>query len=275
MQDVLSFQQLIVLVSFTNWKVKNEHQHRLTVATHRGQENFCRAVMGFRNSPAYVQRKIDTILRAERTFARSYIDDIVIFSRTFEEHLEHLKAVFQKLKSFKIVLSAKKCFLGYPSVGLLGQRVDALGLASAKGIQNVNLTNQLAYPVSIVQVGEEWINKLKVSYKADQRCSKLIELLESNGAQGENAAVLPFKYTRGILYAKEDETHPRVRSVIPKNMEGEVFSNAHDQLGHLGYDRTQERLSSNFYIFDIGKKLRTFLYHCHQCRVSSTPRHLP
>ncbi|RKF60445.1 Transposon Ty3-G Gag-Pol polyprotein [Golovinomyces cichoracearum] len=58
-------------------------------------------------------------------------------------------------------------------------------------------------------------------------------------------------------------------------MEGEVFTYAHDQLGHMGFDRTYQRISTKFYIFNIGKKLRSFLYHCHQCRVSSTPRHMP
>ncbi|TQS34689.1 hypothetical protein Golomagni_04917 [Golovinomyces magnicellulatus] len=125
-------------------KVKDDHQHRLTVATHRGQETSRCAVIGFRNSPTYVQRRIDIILRTERAFARSYIDDVVIFNRTFEEHFEHLRAVFQKLRSFKIFLSAKKCFLDYPSMGLFGQRVDALGLASAE--DKIKATHNLEFP---------------------------------------------------------------------------------------------------------------------------------
>ena len=48
---------------FYHWLVKPEHRHRLTVSSHRGQETFKVAVMGYRNSPAYVQRMIDQILR--------------------------------------------------------------------------------------------------------------------------------------------------------------------------------------------------------------------
>ncbi|KAI0992683.1 hypothetical protein K3495_g15502, partial [Podosphaera aphanis] len=117
---------------FYQWKVKPEHQHRLTVSSHRGQETFACAVMGCRNSVAYVQRTIDTVLREERKFARAYIDDIVIFSKTFRDHALHLRAVFSKLKKHFIHLSPKKCFINYPSVDLLGQRVDALGLSSDK-----------------------------------------------------------------------------------------------------------------------------------------------
>ncbi|SLM41024.1 probable transposable element [Lasallia pustulata] len=48
---------------FYHWLVKPEHRHRLTVSSHRGQETFKVAVMGYQNSPAYVQRMIDGILR--------------------------------------------------------------------------------------------------------------------------------------------------------------------------------------------------------------------
>ena len=116
---------------FYQWWVNIAHRHRLTVASHRGQESFKVPVMGYRNSPAYVQRMIDRILRPFRKFCRAYVDDIVIFSSSIEEHAEHLKLVFGALANMNIHLSPRKSFLGYPSVHLLGQKVDALGLATA------------------------------------------------------------------------------------------------------------------------------------------------
>ena len=116
---------------FHQWLVRLADRHKLTVVSHRGQEQFNVAVMGFKNSPAYVQRKIDTILRAYRAFARAYVDDVVVFSHTLEEHLEHLHTIFALFDSFGITLSPKKSFLGYPTVALLGQKVDAFGLTTA------------------------------------------------------------------------------------------------------------------------------------------------
>ena len=115
---------------FHQWLVRHRDRHKLTVVSHRGQEQFNVAVMGFKNSPLYVQRKIDTILRVYRAFARAYVDDIVVFSQTLEEHLSHLHSVFQLLESYGISLSPKKSFLGYPTVALLGQKVDAFGLTT-------------------------------------------------------------------------------------------------------------------------------------------------
>ena len=122
----------------------------VTVATHRGQETFNCALMGYRNSPAHAQRTIDRILREHRPYARAYINDIVIFSRTLEEHLEHLRALFQQLLDFNICLSPKKSFLAYPSVHLLGQRVDALGLATDE--EKLVATARLAFPRTLQQL---------------------------------------------------------------------------------------------------------------------------
>ncbi len=80
------------------------------------------------NSPPYVQRQMDRILRPFRAFARGYMDDIVVFSHSLEDHLTHLGRVFALFQELGISLEPAKSFLGYPSVTLLGQRVDGLGL---------------------------------------------------------------------------------------------------------------------------------------------------
>lgn len=133
-------------------------------------------------------------------------------------------------------------------------------------IRKVTQIEELAQPVSMVQVGKEWINKLKVAYKADEKFSGLIEVSDNNNAQRDNVAELPSKLNNNILYANEDEAYSRVCLVIPRIMEVGIFNYAHYQLGHLGYNRTHERIASKFYIFDLGKNLRTLLHHCHQCK---------
>ena len=106
--------------------------------------------MGYRNLPAYVQQMIDQILRPFQTFARAYVDDIVIFSKSFEEHLEHLDQVFKTLSNYNICLAPEKSFLGYPSVALLGQRVDAFGLATSA--DKLAAIAQLAFPKTLRQL---------------------------------------------------------------------------------------------------------------------------
>ena len=116
---------------FYQWPVRRDHRNRLAVVSHREQEIFNVAVMGYRNSPAYVQRRIDTILRPCRDYARAYVDDIVIFSRSLHEHIEHLRNVFKIFHSYNISLKPNKAYVGYPSVQLLGQHVDGFGMSTS------------------------------------------------------------------------------------------------------------------------------------------------
>lgn len=72
---------------FHQWLVQLADRHKLTIVSHRGWEQWNVAVMGYRNSQAYVQRQIDRLLYEYRHFAKAYVDDVVVFSQSLEEHL--------------------------------------------------------------------------------------------------------------------------------------------------------------------------------------------
>lgn len=80
-------------------------------------------------------------------FALVYIDDIVIFSKSFEEHLVHVESVLRAIKNSKITLSPSKCHFGYQSLMLLGQKVSRLGLSTHK--EKVNAILQLDNPKNV------------------------------------------------------------------------------------------------------------------------------
>ena len=64
---------------------------------------------GLAQTPAYFQALINKVLKGLLKFAVAYLDDIIIFSRTEEEHLEHLRTIFQKLKEAKLKLKRSNC----------------------------------------------------------------------------------------------------------------------------------------------------------------------
>ena len=116
---------------FHQWLVRMMNRHKLTVISHRGSEQWNVAVMSYRNSFVYAQRQIDSILREYRHFARAYVDDIVVFFNSLEEHLRHLNQIFALFKRMNIALKASKIFLDYSIISLLSQRVDSLGMTIA------------------------------------------------------------------------------------------------------------------------------------------------
>lgn len=54
-----------------------------------------------------------------RAFAFVYIDDIVIFSRSLEEHIHHLRVVLQKLRSEKLYAKKSKCYFWQKEIDLI------------------------------------------------------------------------------------------------------------------------------------------------------------
>ena len=65
---------------------------------------------GLKNVPATFQQLMDQVLRDYiGKFVQVYIDDINIYSETFEDHLKHIRLVNQKLREAGLKLKRKKC----------------------------------------------------------------------------------------------------------------------------------------------------------------------
>ena len=72
------------------------------------------------------------MLRLYHNFTRAYVNNIVITSKTLNKHVEHLYKVFALFLEKGISVKPTKSYISYPSVKLLGQRVDSLGLFIAE-----------------------------------------------------------------------------------------------------------------------------------------------
>ena len=73
-----------------------------------GKYQFNRVLFGLAQAPAYFQKLINDVLRG-CNFAMGYLDDIIIYSRSEKEHLEHLEEIFIRLKAAGLKLKLEKC----------------------------------------------------------------------------------------------------------------------------------------------------------------------
>lgn len=88
--------------------------------------------MGYINSVAYVQRKINNIFWDIRECARIYVDDIVYEGRSLPDLITKLHVLFDIFLHYNILIQPTKSYLNYPDVTLLGQCVNSLGLSTSE-----------------------------------------------------------------------------------------------------------------------------------------------
>jgi len=85
---------------------------------------------GLCNAPATFQHAMDNILGDYNwKFAMVYIDDINTFSQTFDEHLEHLQLVFQRIREAGLKLNREKCNFTRKELPFLGHVINDKGIS--------------------------------------------------------------------------------------------------------------------------------------------------
>lgn len=84
--------------------------------------NYRVMAFGLRNAPATFQRLMNKVLKGVHS-CKAYLDDIVIYSNTWDEHLKTLSIVFDRLLKSSLTLNLVKCEFGKATVTYLGKRV--------------------------------------------------------------------------------------------------------------------------------------------------------
>ena len=90
-----------------------------------------RMPFGLINAPATFQRLMESCMGdLHLTYCLLYIDDIVVYSSTYEEHLVRLSAIFQRLRDRGLRLKPSKCHLFQHSITYLGHIISEEGVAT-------------------------------------------------------------------------------------------------------------------------------------------------
>ena len=88
---------------------------------------------GSMNEPATFQRLMDKVLRG-LTWKQClvYLDDVLVFAKTFEQHLDHLINVFERIKSSGLRLKPAKCCFATEKVEYLGFTISSKGIQPSR-----------------------------------------------------------------------------------------------------------------------------------------------
>ncbi|SAL99780.1 hypothetical protein, partial, partial [Absidia glauca] len=128
LKDARIFTTLDLKNAFHRFQIAKKDQPKTTF-THRGtQYMFQGCPFGLKPLSSKFQR-VTALLLEEMDYATSFIDDIVVYSKTMDEHITHVRSVIDKLTSVNLILNPDKCHFAQLSVYLLGFCVSNKGLS--------------------------------------------------------------------------------------------------------------------------------------------------
>ena len=92
-----------------------------------GEYEYVKVPFGLAQAPAYFQELMTGVLK-DLPFAMAYLDDLIIYSSTPEEHLQHIKTVFKKLCHAKLSMKLSKCHFFAKEIQYLGHILGIEGI---------------------------------------------------------------------------------------------------------------------------------------------------
>ncbi|MBW0477472.1 hypothetical protein O181_017187 [Austropuccinia psidii MF-1] len=111
--------------------VESNSMKSLRIICHMGICDYTRMPFGIKYAPAHVQRMMDTIFQDEilEGWMVVYFDDSIVYSETWEDHVQYIDRVLSKCTPINLKISLKACNFGQQELLALGHKVSGLSLA--------------------------------------------------------------------------------------------------------------------------------------------------
>jgi len=119
-----TFTKLDLLSGYWQLRISDVDVPKTAFNTRQGKFEFLVMPFGLTNAPATFQTMMNSILHPYLfKFVVVYLDDIVIYSQTPQEHAEHLKLVFEALEKHDLYAHPEKCVIGTDNITFCGHRI--------------------------------------------------------------------------------------------------------------------------------------------------------
>ncbi|CAN6362592.1 unnamed protein product [Urochloa humidicola] len=124
------FSKIDLRSGYHQMKIRESDIPKTAFTTRYGLYEYTVVSFGLTNAPAYFMNMMNKVFMEELDkFVVVFIDDILIYSETAEEHEEHLRIVMEKLRAHQLYAKFSKCEFWMEEVAFLGHVLSAKGVA--------------------------------------------------------------------------------------------------------------------------------------------------
>ena len=129
LKDVKYMTTLDLASGFWTVPVKEEDKHKTAFITHQGLYEYNVMPYGLCNAPAMFSRLMDAVLAGLKwQCVLVFIDDILVYSSSFEQHLIDIVKVFNRLRKANLTMKPSKCHFCRPQLQYLGHEISPQGI---------------------------------------------------------------------------------------------------------------------------------------------------
>ncbi|KAL5475516.1 hypothetical protein EMCRGX_G025342 [Ephydatia muelleri] len=292
------FSTLDLLSGYWQVEMSPEDRHKTAFCTPQGLFEFKVMPFGLCNAPATFQRLMDLVLAGlQWSKCLVYLDDVILLGTTFGEHLDNIRAVFDRIRQGGLKLRADKCCFLQRNVKYLGHLVGVDGLQVNHN--NADALSRLSEGdspqsnnITVVSIDSPVVEKRKVMREEqlqDDVVGPVLKAVESDllpkkdelkqfsiGTRRLFQLWDQLKVKGGVLHRNfigTKEVRPCLQLVVPMSQRKIVLAELHEGVtgGHLGQEKTLMKLKERFYWPGHWNNVQNWCNTCAACISRKTP----
>lgn len=164
--------------AFWSIPISKKDRYKTAFVTQNGHFQWCCLPFGLKNSPAIFQRVLSNVIRENNLdkFCSNYIDDIIIFSETFQNHIQHICKLLKVLLEEGFRVKLEKCDFAKQSVKYLGH---ILGINTVRpSSDNLIAIKEFPQPSTKKQI-RQFLGKINFYHEYIPKYSEILEPLHN------------------------------------------------------------------------------------------------